>query len=104
MRQQLLISTAVLVLSTSLPALAQNSPAFGNPPTRIANTYNWQHHQPTQQDVGAAESATGERPSSQTFDKVQKEVEALLKQTDDGVRQANEVLGVYSRAGARASR
>jgi hypothetical protein len=100
MRRPLLVSAAVLVFSTSLPALAQNSPSPGAPPTRIANTYNWRHYQPTQRELEAA----GAPPSPQTYDQVENEVEALVKQTDEGVMQANEILGVYPRVAARATR
>ena len=41
MRRLLMISTAALLLSTSLPALAQNAPSFGGPPARIANIYDY---------------------------------------------------------------
>lgn len=94
MRRQLLISTAALLLSTSLPALAQNAPSFGAPPARIANIYNGKDHQPTQQDVDAAGQIT----------QVEKEVQALLKQTDELDRQSDEDLGGYPGAGMRASR
>jgi hypothetical protein len=106
MHRQLLISTAAFLLST-LPALAQNAPSFGAPPARIANIYDWKDHQPTQQDIDAARAAAGLPRSSlnrgQTFNQVEKEVQALLKQTDELDRRANEDIRGYSGAGMRAS-
>jgi hypothetical protein len=84
MRRPLLIFAAALVLSTSLPALAQTAPSTGGPPTRIANVYNWRHHQPTQQQVDAAKAAAGLSPPSLNagqVGQVKNEVEALLKQS-----------------------
>jgi hypothetical protein len=107
MRRQLLISTAAFLLFTSLPAIAQNAPSFGAPPARIANIYDWKDHQPTQQDIDAARAAAGLPRSSlnrgQTFNQVEKEVQALLKQTDELDRRANEDIRGYSGAGMRAS-
>ncbi len=85
MRPLILLSAAAAVLSMSLPALAQTAPPADGPPTRIANVYNWRHHQPTEQDVDAAKAAAGLSPSSPSkaeVEQVRKEVEALLKQTD----------------------
>lgn len=107
MRRRLLISTAAFLLSTSLPALAQNAPSFGAPPARIANIYDWKDHQPTQQDVEAARAVAGLPRSSlnrgQTVNQVEKEVQALLKQTDELDRRSNEDLRGYSGGGMRAS-
>jgi hypothetical protein len=108
MRRHLLISAAAFLLSIPLPALAQNAPSFGAPPARIANIYNWKDHQPTQQDVDAAKTAAGLPRLSlnrgQTVDQVEKEVQALLKQTDELDRRSDDDLRGYSRAGMRASR
>ena len=107
MRRLLMISTAALLLSTSLPALAQNAPSFGGPPARIANIYDWKDHQPTQQDVDVARAAAGLPRSSlksrQTVNQVEREVQALLKQTDELDRRSNEDLRGYSGGGMRAS-
>jgi hypothetical protein len=84
MRRPLLISAATLLLSTSLPVLAQTAPSTGAPPTRIANVYNWRHHQPTQQQVDAAKAAAGLSPSSLNAGQVaqvKNEVQVLLKQS-----------------------
>jgi hypothetical protein len=86
MRRPLLISAAAVVLATSLPVLAQTAPSTDGPPARIANIYNWRRHQPTQQQVDAAKAAAGISPSSlnrEQVGQVKKEVEALLKQTDE---------------------
>jgi hypothetical protein len=107
MRRQLRISTAAFLLSISLPALAQNAPSFGPPPAHIANIYGWKDHQPTQQDVDAAWAAAGlprsSRNRGQTVNQVEKEVQALLKQTDELDRRSDEDLRGYSGAGMRAS-
>ena len=107
MRRQLLISTAAFLLSASLPALAQNAPSCGAPPARIANIYDWKDHQPTQEDVDAARAAAGLQRSSlnrETVNQVEKEVQALLKQTDELDRRSDEDLRGHSEAGMRASR
>jgi hypothetical protein len=86
MRRLLLVSATAAVLATSLPALAQTAPSTDGPPARIANVYNWRHHQPTQQQVDAAKAAAGlSSPSLNAgqVGQVKKEVEALLKQTDE---------------------
>jgi hypothetical protein len=108
MRRQLVISTAALLFSVSLPAFGQNAPSLGAPPERIANIYDWKDHQPTQQDVDTARAAAGLPRSSlnrgQTVNQVENEIQALLKQTDELDRRSDDDLSGYYGAGMRASR
>jgi hypothetical protein len=65
-------------LAASAPALAQNDDASRGaapPPARVGNIYDHKAHQPTESDVPAA--AAGNKQQ------VEKEVQDLLRQTDD---------------------
>jgi hypothetical protein len=91
-----LAAVAALVLAASSPSLAQNAPPPGAeavPPMREGNVYDHRDHQPTQAEVGAAEAADGIGAASPGSEKqVEKEVKALLKQTDELDKQSEEDL------------
>jgi hypothetical protein len=79
------IIVATLVLTASLPALAQSdsTPGAPAPPAREGNIYDHRDHQPTEGEVGAAERAAGTgSSSSDTRQQVEDDVRRLLQQTD----------------------
>lgn len=80
-------SAFVLVLAASSSALAQRAPAPADttpPPARAGNIYDHKAHQPMESDLPPA-ARSG---SSQS--QVEKEVQELLRQTDELDRQSEQ--------------
>ena len=79
--------SAAVVLAASATALAQSDDKAGRaapPPARVGNIYDHKAHQPTEADV----PRTAGSGSSQQ--QVEKEVQDLLRQTDELDKQAEE--------------
>jgi hypothetical protein len=78
-RSQASCIIVALALAASSPALAQSDHTprpTAPPPAREGNIYDHKDHQPTERDVGTAESAAGDKQQ------VEEEVRKLLQQTD----------------------
>jgi hypothetical protein len=95
----LLAALIAVPLAVSPSAIAQNAAAPGAteaPPAREANVYDHRDHQPTQADVAGAEGSTFPEESNE---QVEKEVDALLKQTDELDKESDERHGSYPNGG-----